>query len=90
MLEVKAAVEIALRFLGQMYSGSQISHTRLEEVELAEDGNSWHVTLSYLRDRSPTEIADAITAAPAVREFKVITILSDTGEVKSMKIRQPV
>ena len=90
MIEVKEAVTIALRFLGEIFPGSQIPYTRLEEVEFSEDGKFWHVTLSYLRDLNPAEIADAIAEPSAVREFKVITISSDTGEVQSMKIRQPV
>ncbi|MFH1264552.1 MAG: hypothetical protein ABIK89_02410 [Planctomycetota bacterium] len=87
MVEVKQAVTNALVFLEDMYQGEQIDEVRLEEVELSEDGDLWHVTLSFLRGRGQSGLAKAIGSESRSREYKELTVMSRTGDVRSMKIR---
>jgi len=91
MIEVKEAVANAIRFLGEMYrsklSNETITDIRLEEVELVEDGPCWMVTLSYLQRLTPKQLANAIEGSP-VREYKVIALSAETGEIRSMKMKQ--
>lgn len=86
MINVKQAVEIALQFAGEVLGEAKLMDPRLEEVEL-EEGTTWHVTVSFVRETSP--LMQALGASPT-REYKVVTIDAQTGEVHSMKIRQPV
>jgi len=87
MIEVKEAVANSIRFLGEMYANETITDIRLEEVELLEDGSFWLVTLSYLRQLTPKQLADAFEGSP-VRQYKVITLLANTGDIRSMKMKQ--
>jgi len=84
MIDVKQAVVIANRFLRDMYEEEDLVAVRLEEVELAEDGSVWNVTLSFLRQSTPIEAEIGVWAG---RELKVITVHAESGHVRSMKIR---
>ena len=86
MISVKEAVEIALRFADEVLAQDKLLDPRLEEIELSEGGDFWHVTVSFVR--APSKLVEMLEAN--VREYKVFTIDSDSGQVQSMKIRQPV
>lgn len=86
MIDVKRAIQIALSFADDVLAGEQLSDPRLEEVELSEGEKFWAITLSFFRE--PKGLVDAM--GPRPRDYKILTIHSDTGNVQSMKIRQPV
>ena len=73
MIDVKAAISLATDFLKSVYP---INGTvRLEEVVFKEDPPAgWLITLSFLDFPS--------------REYKRLDVDGDTGEVRSMVIRQ--
>ena len=84
MIQVKEAVANAFNFLRDIYGGESLHDIRLEEVEQSEDGKSWRITLSFLRDLSPL----ATALGKFSREYKVFSVDAATGAVQSMKIRQ--
>jgi hypothetical protein len=84
MITVKEAVEIGLRFADEVLGPAKLTDPRIEEIELAEDA-VWRVTVSFVRE--PSKLTEVL--APPGREYKVLTIDAETGEVYSMKIRQP-
>jgi hypothetical protein len=84
MISVKEAVEIALRFADEVLGQAKLIDPRLEEVEL-EEGPTWRVTVSFVRE--PAKLTEVL--APPGREYKVLTVDAESGEVHSMKIRQP-
>jgi hypothetical protein len=88
MINVKEAVEIGLRFADEFLGQAKLVEPRLEEVELEEFGDRtyWHVTVSFVRE--PSKLKEVLE--PAAREYKVVSIDARTGQVHSMKIRQPV
>jgi len=87
MIEVKEAVARALEFLGDIYANEKLKDVRLEEVERDDRAPYWFVTLSYLKESTPSNVAAAISGSSG-REYKVIKLNSENGEVVSMKIWQ--
>jgi hypothetical protein len=96
MIDVKQAVANAVKFLTDMFAGEPIMDVRLEEVELSEDGQYWYITLSMLR--KPGESGRIPSVAESLqsfigrmdREYKVLAVRAQDGQVQSMKIRQLV
>lgn len=84
MVSVKQAVEKAAGFLNEMYEGQVLDDLRLEEVERSDDNKLWFITLSFLKPPLPFQSALSL---PRSREYKVVTVSAETGEVRSMKIR---
>ena len=68
----------------RLYEGKTISDMKLEEVELSEDSKYWSITLGY----STQTLSGDMIPFPTAREYKIFKVKSDTGEIKSMKIRQ--
>jgi hypothetical protein len=94
MIDVKQAVTYAVGYLREVFAGERILDIRLEEVELSEDEQFWCITLSFLRESKAASsiVSDALQAALGrmERDYKILAIRSRDGQVKSMKIRQPV
>jgi hypothetical protein len=84
MIDVKQAVEAAANFIAGLYNVANFT-TRLEEVELSEDGNYWLITLSFAFSVSAD--LGALLSAPR-RQYKVCKVDANTGQVLSMKIRE--
>jgi hypothetical protein len=80
-LNVKDAVKKAAEYFTDLYQ-SQFGNVLVEEIE--QDGNEWLITLGY---DIPGDIRSVLAGKP-VRHFKLFRINGDTGEVKSMKIRE--
>ncbi|MDZ8258982.1 hypothetical protein [Nostoc sp. ChiQUE01b] len=93
-IDVRNAVVAAKEYFEgiQDMIGNSINDILLEEVELSEDKRFWHVTLGFSRPVAKTErtlIPEAISLATKYeREYKIFTVDAETGEVKSMKIRE--
>jgi len=87
MIDVKSAVARALEFVGDMYAKEKLRDARLEEVELSEDGAIWHITVSYLRDLSPSALTQAIEGS-STHEYKGVHVAAEDGKVLSMTIRR--
>jgi len=81
------AIDASKKFLRDMY-GDELIDVRLEEVELAEDGSVWRVTLGfYRRPGADMAWAESLGIKPQ-REYKRLEVFADTGEVIAMKIRE--
>ena len=85
MIDVKQAVKVAGEFVDNLLPNEKLIDARLEEVELSGDEQLWYVTLSFLRE--PLKVSEALVGVPPTREYKVLTVESNTGNVLSMKIR---
>jgi len=85
MVPVKEAVGYAVQFLRSIYEGQTLHDIRLEEVEISDDEKAWHITLSFLPTAGDTSIEPF--ALPPTRQYKLITVSTGTGAVRSMKIR---
>lgn len=88
MLGVKEAVKIATECLGSLYEGMDLRDVLLEEVRLSDDNQFWLVTLGFTRPVSVNPVWEALGGESFKRENKVFEISTDTGEVRSMRIRE--
>jgi hypothetical protein len=84
-IDVKDAVKAAMDYFKELY-GSPYADLALEEVE--KTGVNWLITLGYLMARLGPGGIGVVVAPGATRQFKLITVDSRTGEVKSMKVKK--
>ena len=86
MLSIKEATAKAVEYFKEMPGHSyHANSTIVEEVELTDDEKFWIITLGY-----PVETAKNITDIlnPQVKkEYKTFKIYTDSGKLKSIKIR---
>jgi hypothetical protein len=92
MIDVKQAVSAASEYLSQLYPSAKLHDVFLEEVALSDDERHWYVTIGFARPiPSPNATLAAMDAAMGrqnyERVYKLFEIDSDTGQVRSMKIR---
>jgi hypothetical protein len=91
MLTVKEAVQAAQDWVRDLYPESALKHLRLEEVQLSSDERYWNITLGWVE---PAIRENALSAAfgsdmrVLPRVYKTLEVDSETGAVKSMKIRE--
>jgi hypothetical protein len=90
MVDVKQAVDGAMAYFAKLMT---VRDKRLEEVELSDDERTWHVTLSGLvQGEQKPEFVDSalggLFTPPYERVYKVFAVDSETGSVRSMRIRQ--
>ena len=86
MLDVKEAAQKASDYFAGLYQDQALTkNVQLEEVEQADHGKYWLITLSY---PVPSEPQLANLQLSFKRKYKVFKIDAKTGEVKSMKIRK--
>ncbi|MEX0270456.1 hypothetical protein AB3R30_15030 [Leptolyngbyaceae cyanobacterium UHCC 1019] len=90
-IDVKGAVEAANSYLQDFKDlmKIQLESLRLEEVELSEDQHEWLITLGFDVPMKTSSLANLMAGANSLyqREYKLFKVDSETGEVKSMKIR---
>jgi hypothetical protein len=75
-VDVKTAVRKAIEYVREFQDYFPITDVRLEETEFVEPA-SWHITLSFS--------GDAVWGLQ--RNYKILRIDANTGDVVSMKIR---
>ncbi len=88
MIDVKQAVMLARQYLTDMLSPEPLSDLRLEEVEIEDDG-FWYVTLGFNRATSKSNSAIMQQLHESRREYKILKIDRDTGDIRAMKMRTP-
>lgn len=96
MVEIKTAVEAAMKFAADTLGPNRTVDLRLEEVESGtENGQEvWLITLSAPNLGKPGPMAALAAStlsdflgANAQREYKIFAVSKTTGTVLSMKIR---
>ena len=87
IIDVKEAVKKATEYAVALYAPEQLNDLRLEEVELGDDG-FWYVTLGFSRQPPPNPNPLLRFPFPDFRrEYKVVKIDAQSGEVKALKMR---
>ncbi|MDX1522153.1 MAG: hypothetical protein R3264_11035 [Anaerolineae bacterium] len=97
MIDVKEAVKVAFKEIGNLYTTDELTDLTLEEVELSEDEQYWLITLGFTQTLSlpieaqrQTSFFDAnplVQEISTMRVYKTLKIDANTGEFQSMKIR---
>jgi hypothetical protein len=95
MATLKQATANAIAFARETLGEERTRDIRVEEIEptTAETGKpAWRLTLSMRSDPTPSEsvgsLADLVEVFSARRDYRTFTVLKDSGEVESMKLRQ--
>ena len=79
-IDVKTAVEIAVKYMKDLPAQEAQFATLLEEVELSDDERFWFITLSYFnRDPQFTSVVASLQ-----RKFKKFKIDAANGRVMAM------
>lgn len=91
VVDAKQAIDLAHQHLKDLFPDAEA--VRLEELETANPGSLWRVTLSYLmkgdEPLSGTSRMAAILAPENMRrEFKVFEIHPQDGALLAMRIRK--
>lgn len=91
MITIENAVDSARAFASRLYAEGELKQLRVEEIESSEDNKKWFVTLGWIEPaiRQIGGFAGLTNASlePLPRVYKLFTIDAETGEVKSMKMR---
>lgn len=74
-LTAKEAAEVAAKYLAELKDMNRLDIS-IEEIELSSDEDYWLITLGHPRSFLGT-----------AKEYKVIKVDAETGEVLSMKMR---
>ena len=82
-MEVKEAVQLAKRFIIDMFGDEQISNVGLEEVDFDSKNKVWYVTIGFSR---PWDVGLPIVKPN--RSYKVVRIKDAGGDVLSVKDRE--
>lgn len=91
MIDVQDAVRNAFEYIENLFDDEEIKDLRLEEIELTDDENFWLVTLGFFRSNVQDDqegILASVVTGPPKREYKIMRIRAEDGEVRAMKIRQ--
>lgn len=92
-MEMKTAIALAKKYVGELYSDEQISNLGFEEVEHIIPSGLWTVTVAFSRPwNTPRtraqEVLENLGALNTAlkRTCKVVT-MNDEGEILSLKDR---
>ena len=90
MIDVKQSINIAFEYFKELYKPEDLQDVSLEEVELSDDEQYWFVTLGF--SRPPSKLTNPLQAFAVQkllpRDYKVVKIHTESGQVLSMKIRE--
>jgi hypothetical protein len=91
MLTVKEAVQAAEKWVRDLYPEGDLNHLRLEEVSLSSNERFWDITLGWAEPavrQNPLSPVFSSNLQVLPRVYKTLHVDAETGEVKSMKIRE--
>lgn len=77
MIDVKQAVAAAISYIRDFADYLPAKDVRLEETVLDDGEGAWRITLSFVDN--PLLMGS--------RTYKVFDVVAETGEVKSMRVR---
>lgn len=82
-MTVQELAEIAIGYLRGFFPDAD--KVQLEEIEITDDNLYWKITLSYESSDMPENANKWLLTKS--RKFKIFKIDAQSGEVRSMKIR---
>ncbi len=89
MITLRDAALKAMNFYKEI--DPDAADARVEEVERDDNTNNWHITLSFQSNETATTNLlmpnSASTGVMNGRKYKIFSVDSESGEVRSMKIR---
>lgn len=87
-MDVREAVALAKRYVGEVFADEPISDLGLEEVEFDDSSGTWLVTIGFWRQwQNPSGLAGSLL--PRKRDYKVVRISDSDKRMISVKNREP-
>jgi len=89
-MNVRDAVKMAVEYVADIFAAERPENIGLEEVFMNEQENAWEVTVGFSRpwDYRKAGILATMEALSPRRQYKIVKINNQTGEVISIKIRE--
>ena len=90
MLDVKDAVSVAFKYVQDLFSQDGIVNLGLEEVEYDPHEDAWSVTVGFSRPwdlPARNGVLVPINPTSPRRDYKVVRVDANTGNVDSVKNR---
>ena len=87
-MELKEAVKKAKEYISDIFSEENVKNIGLEEIEFDERNNLWKITIGFHRPWQERENLLSSFEKKLFRDYKVVTVDNETGEVKSVKNRE--
>jgi len=84
-MDVKAVVDLAKRYVADLFSSEGLENVGLEEVDYDDVHETWHVTIGFSRPWDRQVIVGLNTGTR--RAYKVVSIDKE-GKVLSVKNRE--
>ncbi|MCX6319900.1 MAG: hypothetical protein NTW29_21655 [Bacteroidetes bacterium] len=85
MIPVKEATSKAINYIAMLFEQSQIFG--VEEVEITDDSKYWLITIAIADDSNSSPIPYANILKKDKKKYKVVQLDSNTGDLKSVKMR---
>ncbi len=88
MITLRDAAMKAMNFYKEIDPDAE--DARVEEVEKDDETDDWHITLSFQSNENSANLIMPNSASTGVmngRKYKIFSVDSTSGEVRSMKIR---
>ncbi|TYT73286.1 hypothetical protein [Desulfobotulus mexicanus] len=88
-MDVKGAVKKAVEYVSDVFQSENLENVGLEEVFLNDVDNVWEITVGFSRpwDYPKQGIVTGLQPQNPRRQYKVVSVDADSGEIKSIKIR---
>lgn len=85
MARVSDATHIAMQFVLDLLHDEHLDDLRVEEFQEGHDGQSWSVTVSFLRPERIQTLPQLSAVQMVVRAYKTVEIEKDTLRPLAMK-----
>ncbi len=86
MIDVNEASSKAIAHLKKLYPEQDLGKILFEEAELTDDDRFWIITISYKSPVAASGVGQSVFVGD--RSRKVFKMLSENGEIRSVKNRE--
>ena len=83
-MDVKQAVEVARKYVEDLFAEEQIVNVALEEIDAEEEG-FWRITIGFSRPLNAN--FNRLLSAERSRTYKVVLVRDSDGQILSVKNR---
>ncbi len=90
-MEMREAIAFAKGAVVDAFQGEDIAQVRLEEIELKENVQEWHITFGLYRPAVNARfnaLGAFMSDAQFKKSYRVVRLANDTGRLLSIRIRE--
>lgn len=88
-MDVREAVQMAKRYVSEVFAGEMLNDVGLEEVVFDEDKSAWNVTIGFSRPwDDPKKYGAPLEPSPPKRTYLSVQVDDASGRAMSLKRRR--